>query len=104
MIDPSMPYGRCSDAEESLVGDRMMIYHRRTGRALVLNPTGSWLWQNLVKPMSAVELAECLERRYAGLSPEQARDDVIGFLQSLLEQELLLPAPTPSSSRTDGVS
>ena len=50
-------YARSQDVDSSSVGDRVVLYHRGSRTALVLNPTGSWLWQGLVASATALDLA-----------------------------------------------
>ena len=71
-------YSRSSDASASTVGDRVVLYHRTSRAALVLNPTGSWMWQQLDHPeeqrmpsptTSAIGFRHCLRRRRRDVEP-----------------------------------
>lgn len=70
-----------------------MLYHWDDGKAIVLNPTGAVLWEALEAPRTAAELAEILVGRFPGLSPDRARADVTAFLERLLSESVLQPAP-----------
>lgn len=73
-----------------MVGDRIVLYHRETQKALVLNPTGSRLWEELGTARSESELAEGLCRAFPGLSAPRAAEDVAKYLQQLNEHKLLV--------------
>jgi hypothetical protein len=85
-----MRYRQSNDAQSSIVGDRIVLYHRQTQKALVLNPTGSRLWQELIAPRSESDLAEQLCRAYPGLSAPRAAEDVAKYLQQLEEHQLVV--------------
>jgi len=85
-----MRYRQSADAQSSLVGDRVVLYHRQTQKALVLNPTGSRVWQELGTARTEAELAEGLCRAYPGLPAPRAAEDVAKYLQQLDEHQLLV--------------
>jgi hypothetical protein len=76
-------YARSPDASASTVADRVVLYHRQTRAALVLNPTGTWIWRQMSAPVSAGALADALCARFPTLSPEAASRDVDAFLADL---------------------
>lgn len=49
----------------------------------ILNPTGRVLWGLLAEPHTVEELAAYLVAHYEGVTPEQAQQDVVAFLESL---------------------
>ena len=77
-------YLRGSRVDASPVGDRVALYHRDTGTALVLNATGTWLWGQMDGPISIDSLAERLRDRYPVIDPEQARHDASAFIAELV--------------------
>jgi len=83
-------YQRSPQAEESRVGDRVVLYLLDSRKAVVLNPTGSSLWHVLATPHTAQALAEYLQSQFPELTAEQAASDVTVFLQELLEHELVI--------------
>lgn len=85
-------YARSGQVEASTVGDRVVLYHRTTRSALVLNPTGSRLWERLATPASLHELIATLRERYPALSGEDARRDVTTFLDELTRHGAIAPA------------
>ena len=83
---------RSSKVDETRVGDRVVLYHRDTGSGVVLNPTGSIIWDALATPRSAADLAESLSSRYPGVGPEKISADVNTYVESLLENRLIAAA------------
>jgi hypothetical protein len=86
---PANRYQRAEQVTESQVGDRIVLYHTPSRKALTLNPVGSLLWSLLESPRSDVELASHLADRYPGLEWSQAHADVLAYLQQLLAQEVI---------------
>jgi hypothetical protein len=76
-------YVRADHVEASTVGDRVVLYHRMSRSALVLNPTGSHLWDRLAAPAGVSDLAAALRQRFPSLSVEAAHKDVAAFLDEL---------------------
>lgn len=83
-------YHRSSQAEESKVGERSVLYHRVSRKAVVLNPTGAIIWQLLASPQTVATLVEHLQIRFPSVAEEQARQDVTAFLQELSVHELIV--------------
>jgi hypothetical protein len=72
------------------VGERAVLYHRQSGKAVVLNPTGSWLWQLLTTSPTPQVLAEQLRAKCPGLTEAQAVSDVSTFLEALFQHDMVL--------------
>ncbi|HEY7140483.1 MAG TPA: PqqD family protein [Methylomirabilota bacterium] len=85
-------YARSGHVEVSAVGDRVVLYHRTSRSALVLNPAGSWLWERLATPASPRDLTATLRARFPGLSREDALRDVSSFLDELTRHGAIVPA------------
>lgn len=92
--DISMHYTRSGQVDASPVGDRIVLYHRNSGKALVLNPTGSFLWECLETPQTLPDLTQRLRARFPSVAEVQAMEDVRRYLQALTEQELIEPDST----------
>ena len=86
-------YTRSPDASASTVGDRVVLYHRVSRAAIVLNPTGSWVWEQLIAPQTPSALAENLRARFPALSGEQAQTDVDAFLRELVGHAMVVVRP-----------
>jgi len=83
-------YRRPRYVEESKVGDRVVLYHSESRKAIVLNPTGSWLWQLLATSQTKQVLVEQLQSKFPSLQDEQAMRDTSVFLDDLLQHGLLV--------------
>ena len=91
MPDASAPrYRRAPDVDGSVVGERAVLYHRQSGTAVVLNPTGSWLWELLTACPTPQALAEHLRAKCPALTGEQAVRDVSTFLEALSQHGMVL--------------
>jgi len=85
-------YARSTAVEASTVGDRVVLYHRTSRSALVLNPTGTRLWERLATPASLPDLMAALRDRFPTLSGEDARRDVAAFIDELSRHGAIAPA------------
>lgn len=88
--DISAIYRRSGNVDETRIGDRIVLYHRDSGNGIVLNPSGTIIWDTLVSPKSAAELGEKLLSRFAGADIARVTDDVDSYLASLMSQGLLI--------------
>ena len=86
-----LSYARCAEVEASMVGDRVVLYHRTSRSALILNPTGSRLWEQLATPASPQDLIADLQERFPDLSRDDALRDVSAFLEELTRHGAIVP-------------
>ena len=86
-----MPAGyiRSERVDISRVGARAVLYHRDSRKALVLNPSGSWLWDQLASARSRDQLATALQEKYR-LSSDRAGRDIDQFLDNLRLHEAII--------------
>lgn len=82
-------YCRSARVQSSVVGDRVVLFHRDLQATAIINPSGSRIWDLLDVPLSEKTLAENLLSWYPDLSFDQALADVSGFLANLMEQGLI---------------
>ncbi|BCM90438.1 hypothetical protein IAD21_02291 [Abditibacteriota bacterium] len=82
-------YERAESVDSSLAGDRVVLYERQSRSAIVLNPTGTHLWQTLSLPQTALQLRDALCALYPTLDAEQASRDVETFLNDLSAKQLV---------------
>ncbi|MBX7245871.1 MAG: PqqD family protein [Candidatus Sumerlaeaceae bacterium] len=82
-------FSRSAAADESMVGDRAVLYHRPSGKALVLNPTGSFIWSQLRESRTLDQLVAALCAQHASLAEDAARRDIEVFLAELKSHNLL---------------
>jgi len=88
--DNAKRYGRSAEGEQSSVGDRVVLYHRVSQKALVLNPTGSAIWGMLSTPCTATEIVNTLGETHRGVPPGVVERDVEDFLAELRLHELIV--------------
>jgi len=82
-------YKRSEFVDTSKVGDRAVLYHRKSGKALVLNPTGARLWELLEVTHRFSDLADRLAVEFA-VAAEQTGEDVGAFLRELSEHDAIV--------------
>jgi hypothetical protein len=86
---PVSRYCQSPHATESTVGDRVVLYHRVSQTAIVLNPTGTWMWRHMKTPRAAEDLARELRARFDAVDEAQAAQDVAAFLDDLSKHALI---------------
>ena len=82
-------YTRSLDAAATPVGDRIVLYHRVSRTALVLNPTAGWMWNRLETARTAADLASDLRQKHPSLSHADAERDVTVFLVDLARHDFV---------------
>jgi hypothetical protein len=82
---------RAADAVATTVGDRLVLYHRVSRTAIVLNPTGVLIWEHLDGRRNVADLATSLQAHYPTLSHADASRDVDAFLASLVRHAFITP-------------
>ena len=89
MIDRAMCVMQHTQAAARTVEGQALIVLTRRGEVLVLNASGTWLWERLAMAQGVGELAAGLTARYS-LAPAQALTDVHTFVDSLLAVEAVV--------------
>ncbi len=69
---------------DRIIDGAAVIILADAGRVNVLNEVGTRIWGLAADSLSAQEIVESIAAEYA-VRPEQARQDVIEFLQTLIE-------------------
>jgi hypothetical protein len=82
-------YRRSPAVEETTVGERIVLYHRVTGSAIVLNPTASLLWRELDRECNHADLVKSLHDGYPQVSESQIDADVTSCLADLVGHQLI---------------
>jgi hypothetical protein len=85
-----------ADAQVKPLNDSGVIIDTRTGKCWELNPVGFAIWQLIAAGKSVGETVEAISVRYA-VSAGTSKDDVLGFVQSLVSEGLLEAAPGAGS-------
>jgi PqqD family protein of HPr-rel-A system len=83
-------FRRSVDVQSTPVGERIVLFHRGTGKSIVLNPAAAMLWAALGEPATVADLAERLCRHHAGLSPERAAEDAARCIEQLAAESLVI--------------
>lgn len=86
-------YAQSADAAATVVGDRIVLYHRVTRTAVVLNPLGGALWRELARSRTASDLAADLHRQFPSVPAGNAERDVHAFLDDLVRHALVSHRP-----------
>ena len=81
---------RHPEAESHPSGERVVVFHKSTKNSIVLNPTGSWLWEQLEQPRSRQELVDRLVERYPDVERQRLADDMEVYLRELTDNELVV--------------
>jgi len=66
------------------------LFHPEANRFVVLNGTGSFIWNLLEKPLTASDLAASMCDQFAEVELSDALRDVEELLQQMLSQELVI--------------
>ena len=77
-------FSRSPEVESSAVGDRVVLYHRRTRSALVLNPMATWLWELLGVPRTADDLVAQIRGEFPAVTGQRAGTDLAVLLDDLV--------------------
>ncbi len=80
---------RSDRVDETRVGDRVVLYHRDTGAGIVLNPSGSRIWDSLESPASASDIVDKLAREHSAIPRDRIATDVDTYVSALQEQRLI---------------
>lgn len=64
----------------------MVLYHRTTRTALVLNPMASWLWGLLRAPRTTGDLVASVKEQFPAVAEDRAGADIAALLDDLLRQ------------------
>lgn len=82
-------FRRSPAVEETRVGDRVVLYHRESGNAVVLNPTATILWEELRADADIHQLSAGLSKRFADIQQETIAEDVRVCLDELRTEKLI---------------
>jgi hypothetical protein len=86
---PEIIYRRSPAVDETPVGERMVLYHRVSGSAIVLNPSASFLWKELARDSDPAGLAAALHKRFPSVDHSQIESDVKSCLEDLASHQLV---------------
>lgn len=89
MIHEAMRVMWCAQAAARMVDDQALIVLTQRGEVLVLNASGTWLWNQLGEACSVRELAARLAVRFH-LAEARALADVQQFVGELLRIDAIV--------------
>lgn len=84
-----MTYLRSPAVDETPVGERVVLYHRVSGSAIVLNPSASLLWKELEHRGDLSNLAEALQKKFPSADRAQIEADVRSCMDDLVSHQLV---------------
>lgn len=71
------------------VEDEMVILSLHTGEYYGLNPVALRVWSLLEQPRSVAEVRDVLLAEYAGVTPEECTEQLLGLLADMVELRLV---------------
>lgn len=83
-------YRRVDGLTWDVADDRAVILDAEGAVLTTLNPVGTLLWEALDTPGDPVGLTDVLAQRFPEVDGAQLREDVDGFLESLLGEGLVV--------------
>lgn len=90
MVDArAATFRRAPTVEETHVGDRVVLYHKDSGNAIVLNPTATIIWQELQPQADIHQLSAELSNRFPDVDHERIVEDVRVCLEELTTEQLI---------------
>lgn len=95
-----MSFRPASDAAVRPLDDRGVVIDMKSGRCWELNRVGFAIWRLVSEGKSVGETIDAVTARY-GVSPGTSRNDVLSFLDSLVNAGLLEPQTSGTADRTD---
>ncbi|HEX6576145.1 MAG TPA: PqqD family protein [Gemmatimonadaceae bacterium] len=84
-----MTYRRSLAVDETPVGERVVLYHRVSGSAIVLNPSASLLWRALEHEHSTASLTASLQKKFPSVDQSRIEADVMSCLDDLASHQLV---------------
>ncbi|HMA21104.1 MAG TPA: PqqD family protein [Gemmatimonadaceae bacterium] len=91
-------FRRSPAVEETTVGERIVLYHRVSGSAIVLNPSASLLWKELAHDRDIGELESVLAEQFPSVERSRIAADVASCLDDLGKHKLVTSAPASGSA------
>lgn len=89
-LDRAASYVARTDLVESRLGDETVILHLTRGIYFGLDAVGTLIWERLRAEDKPTAIASFIAANFEA-APEMADNDVMAFLEQLLENELIVP-------------
>lgn len=88
MIDPIL--SRHEAAATHPTGQRVVVFHSETQNSIVLNPTGSWLWNQLDEPQRQSAWVKAMCQEHPDQATETIEKDIQAYVAELVENQILV--------------
>ncbi len=89
----STAYRRNPAIEAAPLQGESILFNPASNRFCLLNGTAAFVWERLVKPATAEEIAADICRQFAAPTLEQVQADVRAALEKFAELELVAAEP-----------
>lgn len=89
-----MIFQQGSYVETAPLQEELMLFQVHTNKFCVLNRTTAFIWNCLVHPNTAEQLAEAICQHFAGVTWADALRDVQGVLNEMVSLELVVAMPS----------
>ncbi|CAN0437074.1 unnamed protein product, partial [Phaeothamnion confervicola] len=85
-------YQRAAGVSESTVGSKKILYHPVHKKAIVLNPIGSWFWEQLAEPQprDLAQVLGLLRAQYPDIETGLLERDLESYVAQLQKEEVVV--------------
>lgn len=83
-------YTRSDKTSTHPSGERVVVFHQVTRDSIVLNPTGSLIWEALTTSKTREQLLTVLSEAYPEVPQEALESDLDAYLTELGENQLVV--------------
>ena len=83
---------RNSSIEEAPLNDEMMLFNPTNSQFYVLNRTMAFTWKRLETAASLDDLTDSIARTFAGVNPDEAKNDLRKAVEQLISLGLVEPS------------
>ncbi len=90
-IDSTTTYTPNPEVMTSRVGGELVLLHVESGVYFGIDPVGTVVWESLKLGQTPAQIIATIGAEYADVPPEMS-EQVTGFLQDLLDREIIVPA------------
>lgn len=80
---------RAPEVETHPSASRVVIYHKLTHKSVVLNPVGSWIWEQLDVPCTEEQLLKKMSQQFPDVEVELLQSDLAEYLGELDSNQLI---------------
>ena len=99
-IPLNQPYCHHPDTVFVETDNEVLMLHFESGTYHGLNEVGSFIWKQLARPRTIVEVSQAVEDAFE-VDPARCLEETRQFIEAMIEDGLLRPADPPAA-RADG--